>query len=119
MSGDIDMGGKKVKNAIANMTAISGNQTVTSSFNGNAYITSDGSGGATWTLPNNAGAGTNFAVYQGGAGQITFSAASGATVAFSGGAHTKTARQYAAATVVCVSNGSGTAAIWVVSGATA
>lgn len=53
-------------------------------------------------------------VTQGGAGQITFSAGSGAAI-LSRGSKNKTAGQYAAATAVVVSNAGG-AAQWLLTG---
>jgi hypothetical protein len=114
---NLPMGGFALIGSKVSITAISGSQTVTTSF-ADEYLTSDSSG-VTWTLPANGVVGQQFVVWQGAAGQITFAAASGATVGFSAGSHTKTARQYAGVTVRCVANSGGSAAVWIVSGATA
>lgn len=118
MSGSIAMGGNAVTGAKTSLQSISGAQSVTTSF-ADGYVASDSSG-ATWTLPNNGTVGQTFLVIQGNTGQITFSAGMGATVYFSASAtHTKTARQGAAVSVICISNSGGSAAVWIVAGATA
>lgn len=117
MTGNIAMGGNAVTGAKSATSSVSGAKTVDTTY-ADTYITTD-SGGVTWTLPANGVVGQTFVVIQGGAGQITFAAASGATVGFSAGSHTKTARQYAAVTIMCISNAGGSAAVWIVSGATA
>lgn len=64
----------------------------------------------TVTLPNNLPKGWNTIVYQGGVGQVTFSAASGATLVNHGG-HSKTGGQYAMATLMVMSNSGGSNAV--------
>lgn len=70
------------------------------------------------TLPNNLPKGWNCLVYQGGAGQVTFSAASGATLR-NRLSLTKTAGQYAMVTLMVMSNSGGSSAVVVLGGDTA
>ena len=106
---------RAVVNAVS---AISGNQTVTSAFFG-TYRTTDNTA-ATWTLPQTGPLGTSFDLFQGGTGQITFSGSGNANLYFSASnTHTKTARQGAAVSVRCVANADGNHAVWMVAGATA
>jgi hypothetical protein len=80
---------------------ISGNYTITAT---DAFKTIRSTGGAvTVTLSNVLAVGQRIDFIQDGAGQITFSA-SGVTLQ-SADAKTKTAKQYAAASVVCVASG--------------
>lgn len=72
----------------------------------------------TVTLPNSLGVGFCCTVVQGGAGAITFSAASGATRR-NRQSHTKTAGQWAAATLYVRTNSGGSAAEYVLNGDTA
>lgn len=71
----------------------------------------------TVTLPNSAAVGYCLTVYQKGAGQITFSAASGATLR-NRQSHTKVAGQYGTVTLFVESNSGGSAAVWVLAGDT-
>jgi hypothetical protein len=71
----------------------------------------------TGILPNNLAKGWNCLVYQGGAGQVTFSPASGATL-HNRQSQTKTAGQYAVASLLVVSD-TGTNAVYVLGGDTA
>src|SRR5215831_14993535 len=71
----------------------------------------------TATLPNNLAKGWNVLVYQGGAGAIAFTAAAGATLRQrQGNAHS--AGLYAVCSLLCVSNSSGTNAVYVLGGDT-
>lgn len=70
----------------------------------------------TLTLPNTLPEGWKCDILQMGAGQVTVSVAGSSPLAR--GAHTKTAGQYAVATVFVESNGSGTNAIVILSGDT-
>lgn len=117
MTGALNMGGYATSGAKSTIAAISGAQSVDGTFQ-DEYLTSD-AGGVTWTLPRTGTVGQRFLVIQGEAGQITFAAGTGATVGFSSGSHTKTARQYACVVVKLVANSDGNSAIWVVAGATA
>jgi hypothetical protein len=65
----------------------------------------------TATLPNNLAKGWNTLAYQGGAGQVTFSPASGASLV-NRSSKTKTAGQYAGVTLTVVSNSTGTNAVY-------
>ena len=69
----------------------------------------------TVTLPNSLSPGCHIAVEQNGAGQITFSAASGATLQ-SAHSFTKTFGQYAIVGLSVLSNSGGSAAVWTLSG---
>lgn len=71
----------------------------------------------TVTLPNSLAEGFTVEVIQGGAGQITFSAASGATIN-NRQSHTKTAGQYGAVRLVVIGNSGGSAAIYNLAGDT-
>lgn len=71
----------------------------------------------TVTLPNNAVVGTIVTYVQAGAGQITFSPISGATLVSREG-HVKTAGQYALVTLYVRANSDGTSAVWVLGGDT-
>lgn len=74
--------------------------------------------GVAFTLNNNLPVGWVQTIIQGGAGPITFAAASGATLRHWAN-HTKTAGQYAEVTIRVVSNTSGTNAEYILSGSTA
>ena len=69
----------------------------------------------TVTLPNSITAVCNIAIEQDGAGQITFSAASGATL-HSAHSYTKTYGQYAIVGVSVLSNSGGSSAVWYLTG---
>lgn len=69
----------------------------------------------TLTLPNSLPKGCTVTVMQAGAGQVTFSPASGATLLNRSG-HTKTAGQYAVCTLYVRSNGNGNNAVYVLGG---
>lgn len=74
--------------------------------------------GVTITLPNNLRPGFFLFVEQSGAGQVTFTAASGATLV-NRQSHTKTAGQYAVASVYVRSNSNNLSAEWLLMGDTA
>jgi hypothetical protein len=78
-------------------------------------VTFTNSGAITVTLPNSLAKGWNVLCYQGGAGQVTFTAGSGATLRNRQN-KTKTAGQYAMVSLEVVSNSSGTSAVYVLSG---
>jgi hypothetical protein len=67
------------------------------------------------TLPNNLPKGWNCLVWQGGAGQVTFSPASGATLRNRQG-QTHTAGQYAMVSLMVMSNSNGTSAVYALGG---
>ncbi len=71
----------------------------------------------TLTLPNNLAVGTNVRLVQGGAGQVSLTAASGATIR-NRQTHAKLAGQYAEATLVVVANAGGAAAVYQFAGDT-
>jgi hypothetical protein len=85
--------------------------------NGKA-VTLTNAAAITATLPNNLAKGWNVIVYQGGAGQITFAPAAGATLRNRQN-QTKTGGQYAMASLMCVSNVGGTSAVFALGGDTA
>lgn len=74
--------------------------------------------GITVTLPATAPVGFYCTVYQGGAGQVGFAAASGATIV-NQQSHTKIAGQHGAVGLVVFENSGGSAAQWTLSGDTA
>ena len=90
--------------------------TLNGSHDGILIRTTNGSA-VTLTLDNSAPAGTQLAVVQAGAGQVTFTAEAGGTLHNRAG-HTKTAGQWATVSLYVDSN-SGTNAVWVLSGDTA
>lgn len=80
-------------------------------------VTIDSAGAVTVILPNNLGAGFLCTVVQKGAGQITFSAASGATLN-NRSSHTKSAGQWAVTSLYIDSNSGGSSAVYVLGGDT-
>lgn len=88
--------------------------TLTSSDNGTIVEFTNGSA-ITLTLPNNMPVGFNVIIAQAGAGQITFSAASGATLRNRQN-FTKTAAQWAVMTLYVRTNAGGAAAEYVLGG---
>ncbi len=114
-------------NAAIAAAAINSNQ-ITAGFNdqvGTSYtmlasdygkaLTLTNAGAITVTLPNSLPKGWNVIVYQGGAGQVTFNPASGASMA-QRLAKNKTAGQYALVTLMVMANTSGTNALYVLGG---
>jgi hypothetical protein len=77
--------------------------------NGKA-VTLTNAAAITATLPNNLAKGWNAIVYQGGAGQITFTTGTGATLRNRQN-QTKSAGQYAMVSLMCVSNSDGASAV--------
>jgi hypothetical protein len=77
-----------------------------------------GSSAITVTLPNNLSVGFNCTIIQSGTGQVTFSAAGGATFN-SRQSHTKTAGQHAVTGLMVTANSGGTSANYNLSGDTA
>jgi hypothetical protein len=67
------------------------------------------------TLPNDREQGFSFLLCQAGAGQVTFSAASGAALHSRAG-YSKTAGQWSEVSLTVDSNSGGTSAVWVLSG---
>jgi len=78
-------------------------------------LTFTNAGAITVTLPNSLPKGWNVIVYQGGAGQVTFNPASGASMA-QRLAKNRTAGQYALVTLMVMANTSGTNALYVLGG---
>jgi hypothetical protein len=78
-------------------------------------ITLTNSAAITATLPNNLPKGWNCLVWQGGAGQVTFTAGSGATLV-NRQSKTKTAGQYAMVSLMVMSNSIGTSAVYALGG---
>lgn len=76
------------------------------------------SSAVTFTLPNSTYVNFICRIVQGGTGQVTFSAASGATLR-NRSSHTKTAGRYAVCTLEVMSNSGGAAAEYLLSGDTA
>lgn len=75
----------------------------------------DATGALTVTLPNNLPVGFQVAVIQNGTGQVTFAAASGATL-ISRQNFTKTAGQNATASLIVTANAGGSAAKYLLNG---
>ena len=99
-------------------TTVSGTTvTLNGAADGTVQRTTNGSA-VTATLDATAPVGTQLAVCQVGAGQVTFAAGSGATLHNRQG-HTKTAGQWATVSLYVDSNSGGSAAVWVLSGDTA
>jgi hypothetical protein len=69
----------------------------------------------TVTLPNDREQGFSFLLCQAGGGQVTFAAASGATLHSRMG-YTKTAGQWSEVSLTVDANSGGAAAVWVLSG---
>jgi hypothetical protein len=78
-------------------------------------IRSTSAAAVNYTLPNNMPVGFNTLVKQGGAGQLTFVAAAGATMTAFGN-KSKTAGQFAEATLIVEANVGGSAAAWALGG---
>jgi len=115
---DIDF----LANQITDFTATFNNQTGTTytlaaSDNGDV-VTLNNASAITVTLPNNLAVGFNCRLIQLGAGQVTVSAAAGATVR-NRQTQTKIAGQYGEASLIVTSNTSGVAAIYNFAGDTA
>ncbi len=91
--------------------------TLTKSDNG-ALLYIDNGSATTIYLPNNLQKGFNVGVIQYGAGQITFSASSGAVLRNSQ-SHTKTSAQYAVVSLFVASNTDNVSAVYMLGGETA
>lgn len=124
-------GGKTIQNSgviIDDSDAISGFRTSINAQTGTTYtlvagdtgrtITCTNAGAITVTLPNSLGAGFTCEIIQGGAGQVTLSAAGGATLQ-NRQSHTKIAGQYGAIRLAVTANSGGSAAIYNLAGDTA
>jgi len=115
---DNNMSGFKVYNVKSQITTQTGTTyTLTPSDSGSIVRFSNASA-ITVTLPNSMPANTVITILQDGTGQITFSPEAGATRTNRQN-HTKTAGQYAFATLVVVANSTGTSAAWRLGGDTA
>jgi hypothetical protein len=114
----IDTGGgiARVRFALV-PTVVSGTTTTIGDAQDGALIRTTNGSAVTATLDATAPAGTQLAVCQVGAGQVTFAAGSGATLHNRQG-HTKTAGQWATVSLYVDSNSGGSAAVWVLSGDT-
>ena len=84
----------------------------------NKVVTLTNAAAITLTLPNSLSAGFNCIIVQGGAGQVTVTAAAGATRNNRQG-HTKLAGQHASGSVLVTANSNGTSAVYNFSGDTA
>ena len=115
----IDTGGgiARVRFALVPIVG-SGTTTTIGNVQDGALIRTTNGSAVTATLDATAPAGTQLAVCQVGAGQVTFAAGSGATLHNRQG-HTKTAGQWATVSLYVDSNAGGSAAVWVLSGDTA
>ena len=105
-----------IRFALSQVTISGTSATLGEAADGTIQRTTNGSAVAI-ELDNAAPAGTQFAVVQIGAGQVTFTAEAGGSLHNRAG-HTKTAGQYATVSLYVDSN-SGTNAVWVLSGDTA
>lgn len=106
----------RVRFGLSRVTVSGTSATLGEAADGTIQRTTNGSAVAI-ELDNAAPAGTQFAVVQIGAGQVTFTAEAGGSLHNRAG-HTKTAGQYATVSLYVDSN-SGTNAVWVLSGDTA
>lgn len=106
----------RVRFGLSRVTVAGTSATLGEAADGTIQRTTNGSAVAI-ELDNAAPAGTQFAVVQIGAGQVTFTAEAGGSLHNRAG-HTKTAGQYATVSLYVDSN-SGTNAVWVLSGDTA
>lgn len=88
--------------------------TLSADMTGRVHTVTSGSG-VTVTLPNNLPVGFTLTVIQGGAGQVTFSAASGATLSKLA-ATAKTTAQYAVVRLHVIANSDNASAQFVLSG---
>lgn len=106
-------------NLVANLTIVANaSTTYTFSATDNSRVLRLGNASAiTVTLPNSLFVGFNVTVFQTGAGNITFSNATGANL-FNRSGHTKAAGQWAMVTLVVDSNGNGANANYVLGGDT-
>jgi hypothetical protein len=93
------------------------NYTFAPSDNGRA-VTITNASAINAILPNNIAKGWNAIVWQGGTGQISFAPATGAALRNRQG-QSKTAGQYAMVSIMCMSNTTGTNAVFVLGGDTA
>ncbi len=96
------------------VTTKTGAYTLAAADNG-SLIRYNSASGATFTLPATMPVGYNIMISQPGAGQVTFSAATGATL-INRSSFTKTAGQYGAVSLVVVDNTGGSAAVWLLAG---
>lgn len=114
----IDTGGgiARVRFALSQVTVSGTTLTLDGTSDGTVQRTTNGSA-VTATLGATAPAGTQLALCQVGAGQVTFAAGSGAVLHNRSG-HTKTAGQWATVSLYVDSNSGGSAAVWVLSGDT-
>ena len=100
----------------ADLVRITADTTINRNY-ADAIIQATSGSGITITLPNDLPPGFFFMVEQGGAGQVTFAAASGATLV-NDWSHTRTAGQYAVATVFVRDNSNGISAAYNLGGVT-
>lgn len=104
-------------NFLASVVVDTGTTLTLSATQRGTVLTMNNASAITLTLHATAEIGYSVTVYQKGAGQITFAAASGATLR-NRASQTKSAGQYALCTLICESNAGGSAAIWVLAGDT-
>lgn len=111
-----DWNGNALSNFDASVVVDTSTARTLSATERGCILTLNNASAVTVTLPNSSEIGYSLTVYQKGAGQVSFTAASGATLR-NRQTHTKLAGQYAAATLFVEAN-AGSAAIWVLAGDT-
>ena len=117
VQGNVTLNGNQLQNYIAPVTTQAGTTyTLVASDSGSTIRFTNGSA-ITVTLPNSLPAGFNVWILQEGAGQVTFTAAGGATL-LNRQSYTKTGGQYAMISLI-VKDNAGSAANFVLAGDTA
>lgn len=97
---------------------VTGDSTTLTAADDRKFIHCNRGAGVAVTLPNNLPVGFATRIIQTGAGQVTFSAAPGATLRHEDD-HTKTRKQYSPTSVEVIANSGGSSAVWLLSGSTA
>lgn len=116
-SGIVVSDANEINGFLVSLVSDSGTTRTLSSSDTGKTIRFTSASAVTVTLPNDLPVGFVCEIIQGAAGQVTFSAASGASIN-NRQSHTKTAGQYAAVRVVVVSNSGGASAVYNLAGDT-
>lgn len=111
-------GSGESKDLVATINAQTGTTYTVASTDRGKVVRLSNASGITVTLPNDAAVGFYCSWGQGGAGQVTFSPASGATLV-NRQSHTKSAGQHAQGGFIVYANSGGTSAQWTLTGDTA
>lgn len=118
IGGGLDLQATAISNFLANIVNDTGTTLTLGATHRGAFLNQNNGSAITTTLHATAEIGYSVSVKQGGAGQITFTPASGATLV-NFDSHTKTAGLYAEVTLVVDANSGGSAAVWTLAGRTA